>query len=495
MLFNSLAFAAFLPVVFLIYWLVADKNVRSQNILLLAASWFFYGWWDWRFLLLLIGLSITNYFFGIKIGASDKEVTRKTWLIVSVIINLGILFIFKYFNFFTSGFIHLFSRLGYEIPLSSTKIVLPLGISFYIFISLSYLFDINKGTTKAVRNIFDVLLSFNFFAIILAGPIQRPSNMLLQISTTRKFDYGQAIDGLRQILWGLFTKVVIADNLAVYVDDIFLNYRIYTGSTLLIGAIFYAVQIYADFSGYSNIAIGVARLFGINLMKNFNYPYFSRDLTEFWKKWHISLTSWFRDYLFIPLSVTISYRIKSDRVIKIKTDLFIYIIAGTLTWLLTGLWHGANYTFILWGIIHGFFLIIYQWQKSPRKKFLKRRGISNDNRIIVLSESFVTLFIVLLAWIFFRATSIDEGGHFLKIMFSGSLFSIPHFPGRFICLVITLITIIYFIIEWFGKEDLYAISSIGTKFPAITRWSFYYILATTIFFFAGLGHKFIYFQF
>ena len=370
MLFNSIEFAIFLPTLFVFYWFVTHKNLRIQNLLLLTASYFFYGWWDWRFLFLLVFLSITNYFIGIGIQGSETTRRGKIWLIAGLIINLGVLGIFKYYNFFIDTFIRMVSLVGYDLPRTSTKIILPLGISFYVFLSLSYIIDIFKRNLQANRNIVEVLLTLSFFPIILAGPIQRPISLLPQISKNREFDSNLAIDGLRQILWGLFAKVVIADNLATQVDDIFSNYSQYSGSTLALGAIFFTIQIYADFSGYSNMAIGIAKLFGFKLMQNFAYPYFSRDLTEFWKRWHISLTTWFRDYLFLPISFTISWRLKKERVFLIKSDHFIYISASALTWFLTGLWHGANYTFILWGIINGIFLIIYHLLRKPQKKIV-----------------------------------------------------------------------------------------------------------------------------
>jgi alginate O-acetyltransferase complex protein AlgI len=495
MSFNSITFAIFLPIVFSLYWFISDKSLKAQNILLLGASYFFYGWWDWRFLLLLAFLSVLNYYIGIKIDVCDLRKERKIWLIAGLILNLGVLSVFKYFNFFIDSFIDLVSLAGYTLPKTTTKIILPLGISFYVFLSLSYLLDIYKRTLKANRNIIEVLVSLGFFPIILAGPIQRPSSLLPQIAKKREFNYEQLIDGLRQIVWGLFTKVVIADNLSIYADDIFHNYSNYTGSTLLLGAGFYAIQIYADFSGYSNMAIGTAKLFGFNLMKNFGYPYFSRDITEFWKRWHISLTSWFRDYLFFPISFSVSWKIRSDKVLLIKADLFIYIVASLITWFLTGLWHGANYTFIIWGMIHGLFLIIYRWQIKPRKRLFKKIGISNNNKVVVLVESLITLVIVVFAWIFFRADNTRHALDFIKIIFSGSLLSIPSFPNMMICLFIGILVFIFFAVEWAGRKEQYAFARIGVKLPAAVRWAVYYILIFVIFFFAGSGQKFIYFQF
>jgi alginate O-acetyltransferase complex protein AlgI len=451
MSFNSIEFAIFLPLIFIFYWLLKNKNLKYQNILLLIASYIFYGWWDLRLLFLLIILSVSNYLIGIYINKNEIDKKRKNWMVAGLVINIGVLVIFKYFNFFIDSFVDLLSLAGYNLPKSTTKIILPVGISFYVFLSLSYILDIYKRTLNANKNIIEVLISLGFFPIILAGPIQRPSTLIPQISKKREFNYDQTVDGLGQILWGLFVKVVIADNLALYADDFFHNYLNYSGSTLLLGAVFYAIQIYADFSGYSNMAIGIAKLFGFSLMRNFTYPYFARDITEFWKRWHISLTTWFRDYLFLPLSFTISWKIKGNKVLFIKTDLFIYIVASIITWLLTGLWHGANYTYILWGMIHGFLLIVYHIQRNPRKKLLKKIGITNDHLVIRIFETIITLFVVIIAWIFFRADNISIAIKYLSNMFSSSLFTYPTiFPVDLIVIII-----LFIMMEWISREKLH----------------------------------------
>ncbi|OFY49205.1 MAG: hypothetical protein A2Y87_04220, partial [Bacteroidetes bacterium RBG_13_46_8] len=487
--FNSLAFAIFLPVVFILYWYVVNKNLKIQNILLLLASYFFYGWWDWRFLILLIAISVFNYFTGILIDKDETGKTRGKWLALGLLVNLGMLCVFKYYNFFIDSFIDLVSLFGYNLSRSTTRIILPLGISFYTFLSLSYILDIYKRNLKAHRNILEVLLSLSFFPIILAGPIQRPSTLLPQIARKREFNYPGAGDGLKQILWGLFVKTVIADNLAPSVDTIFKNYADHSGSILLIGAILYAIQIYADFSGYSNIAIGTGKLFGFNLMQNFAYPYFGRDISEFWKRWHISLTTWFRDYLFLPLSVTISRGIKKEKVGFVKADLFIYIVASAVTWFLTGLWHGANYTFIVWGLIHGFFLILYQWQKQPRKKLFKKIGIKNSNSFVVFFETILTVFIVLLAWIFFRSDSIAQSFAYLGKMFSTPVFEIP--SGMIIMNLFWVALLL--IAEWIQRDKQHALQF--GKFPVYARWAVYYALVILIIFMGGKQETFIYFQF
>src|ERR1035437_5612927 len=490
MLFNSIKFAVFLPIVFLIYWFVVKRNLKRQNCFLLVASYYFYGCWNWRFLLLLIIISLFNYIIGIKIDRSLISKTRKIWLIIGLIINIGILGVFKYYNFFVESFIDLLSLAGYNLPKSSTQIIVPVGISFYIFLSLSYILDIYKKNLIANRNIIEVLLSLSFFPIILAGPIQRPSLLLPQIVKRREFKYDQSVDGLRQILWGLFVKIVVADELAPYVDNIFLNFSNYSGSTLLTGAIFYSIQIYADFSGYSNIAIGTAKLFGFNIMRNFAYPYFSRDITEFWKRWHISLTTWFRNYIFLPLSFTISWRIKGERVFFIKTEFFIYLVASVITWVLTGLWHGANYTFIIWGMIHGFFLILYQWQRKPRKRLFKKAGINNDHSLVIIIETIITMIIVMFAWIFFRAKSIHDAFAYIAEMVSPSLLKFPPLHPLRIAILISL----FIYTEWIQrkKEHALQIEDIKNRF---LRWGIYYLIVFLILLYGGEKQEFIYSQF
>jgi alginate O-acetyltransferase complex protein AlgI len=490
MLFNSIEFGIFSLIVFLLYWFIINRNLRLQNVLLLIASYFFYGWWNWRFLFLLLSISLFNYFIGIRVDKDIPERRRKTWMIIGLIVNIGTLCVFKYYNFFVDSFIDLISLIGYNLPKSSVRIILPLGISFYLFLSISYIIDIYKKNLSADKNIIEVLLTLGFFPIILAGPIQRPSSLLPQISAKRVFSYDQAVDGLRQILWGLFVKIAIADNLAPEVDKIFLNFSDYYGSTLFFGAVFYTLQIYADFSGYSNIAIGVAKLFGFSLMRNFAYPYFSRDLTEFWKKWHISLTTWFRDYLFLPVSFAVSWRIKNERVLLIKTDHFIFIVAAVMTWFLTGLWHGANYTFIVWGMINGFVLIVYHLQRKPRKALFKKLGFNNDHPAILIPETLITLLIIIMAWIFFRSDSIHNAFLFIDKMLSISLFSVPQvLPKK-----ILILGILFVVAEWYQrkKEHALQIDNIRIRF---VRWTLYLGVVYLILFLGGGDQKFIYFQF
>jgi alginate O-acetyltransferase complex protein AlgI len=300
MLFNSINFAIFLPIVFFFYWFATNKSLKLQNILLLISSYFFYACWDWRFLFLLIFSTLLDYFTGIKMSESKNKTEKKFWFWLSISVNLGFLGVFKYYNFFVQSFADSISNFGLHVNPSTLKVILPVGISFYTFHGLSYIIDIYKGRIKAEKNIVDYSVFVSFFPLLVAGPIERATHLLPQIQKKRTFDYDKAVDGLRQILWGLFKKIVIADQCAQYVTIIFNNSAEYSGSTLLLGAVFFSFQIYGDFSGYSDIAIGVARLFGIDLLKNFAFPYFSRDIAEFWRRWHISLSTWFRDYLYIP---------------------------------------------------------------------------------------------------------------------------------------------------------------------------------------------------
>jgi alginate O-acetyltransferase complex protein AlgI len=495
MLFISIEFAVFLPVVFALYWFVVNKNLKLQNSLLLLASYLFYGWWDWRFLFLLISISLINYFIGIRIDKDDTGKTRVLWLSFGLLANLGTLCLFKYCNFFIDSFIDLFSLFGYHMSRYTTRIVLPLGISFYTFLSLSYILDIFKKNLKADRDIIEVLLTLSFFPIILAGPIQRPSALLPQIMKKREFKYSEASDGLRQILWGLFKKVAIADNCAKYVAPIFDNYTDYSGSTLVIGILLFAIQIYGDFSGYSDIAIGTARLFGFSIMRNFAFPYYARDIAEFWKRWHISLTTWFRDYLFLPLSIAVSRGIKNGKIWFIKADLFIYIIASIVTWFLTGLWHGANFTFIAWGLIHGFFLILYQWQKQPRKKLFAKIGIKNNNPFILFFETVITLCIVFFTWVFFRSPDIKYAFSFLERLFTNSPLSLPQLiePKSEMVSAMVLICILI-IAEWIQRDKQHALQI--EKYPTPIRWGIYFSVFLLIFFFGAFENtQFIYFQF
>jgi alginate O-acetyltransferase complex protein AlgI len=483
MLFNSIEFAVFLPVVFLLYWYITNKNLKAQNGLLVLASYFFYGWWDWRFLSLIIFSSCVDYFIGLRFSKTNDKQKRKLLLLVSILVNLGFLGFFKYFNFFAESFADAYTLLGSHLEPTRLKIILPVGISFYTFQTLSYTIDIYNRKLKPTRDIIAFFAFVSFFPQLVAGPIERATNFLPQFYRKRYFKYGQAVDGLKQVLWGFFKKIVIADNCAFYANDIFANYSDYSGSTLLLGVIFFAFQIYGDFSGYSDIAIGTSRLFGFKLMRNFAFPYFSRDIAEFWRRWHISLSTWFRDYVYIPLGGS-----RGSIWMKIRNIFLIFVLSG--------FWHGANWTFIFWGALNALYflpLMLLNKNRLNTDTVAEGRNFPNVKELFQMGSTF---FFTLIAWVFFRADDIGHAYSYLKGMFSLSFFSIPVFPySRMVCLVIIFLVIVFIVIEWAGRNEQYAISGFGVNLPRIIRWMAYYILVSVIFFFAGSGQTFIYFQF
>jgi alginate O-acetyltransferase complex protein AlgI len=493
MLFNSIAFAIFFPTLLIIYWFFFNKNTNAQNLLLLAGSYFFYGWWDYRFLTLLFLLSSSSYFIAILITNSKKSSLRKIFFISGLVIDLGVLIVFKYANFFIENFVILFESFGLRTSVTSLNIILPLGISFYTFLALSYIIDVYRNQFPAEKNFVNVFLSISFFPILLAGPIERPSSLIPQLKSDRKFDPAIAEKGLAHILWGLFMKIAIADNCAVFADKTFSGFYDMKGIDVLLGVFFFVVQIYSDFAGYSHIAIGIGKLMGIRIMKNFNYPYFSGDIKEFWKKWNISLTNWFRDYVFLPVAYAMSKRIKDDHFFMLKTDTAIYITGSVCTWLLTGLWHGASFSFILWGILQGFFLIVYHLSFKPRKRTLKNIGLSNRSLLIRVPEYLFTLIIIFISFTFFRADHISDVGGIINKIFSRSLMTAPNLKieGLLSLFLITL----FFTVEWYGRKYDNPIQSIIDKIPQKAAWIFYYLLIMMIFLFGGKQQQFIYLQF
>jgi len=500
MFFTSIEFAFFLPVVFIIYWFATGKNYKVQNVVILLASYYFYGSWGWKFLALLVFISLTDYVLGIYMLKPRKKLLRQLLFYLGILVNLGMLIYFKYFNFFISSFVDLFASIGISLHMDSLKIVLPVGISFYTFLSLSYLIDVYKGRMSPSKNIIELLASLSFFPIILAGPIHRPINLIPQFRAKREFTYSKAVDGLRQILWGLFKKLVIADTCAKYSDYIFSQGESMSGFILLLGAVFYTFQIYCDFSGYSDMAIGVGRLFGFNIMKNFAYPYFARDMVEFWRRWHISLTQWFRDYVFLPFAYKISRRFKSDRVVGIKSEVWIYVLGILLTWSLTGLWHGANWTFIFWGMLHAFFLIFYHLNRKARRRNLKRLGIKNSNKVLIVFETAFTFIVVILSWVFFRADSIHSAFDYLAGIFSSGLFDFNLDPIRQIMndspmWILWIFILVMMVSEWLQRDKGHALEFETIRIPRVVRWSMYYILISVIIWFGSEQQEFIYFQF
>ncbi len=481
MLFTSIDFAIFLPIVFLVYWFGTRGNLSHQNILLLVASYFFYACWDWRFLFLLVFSTSLDYFTGIKIFDASSKKSKTFWLWLSICINLGFLGIFKYYNFFADSFADGLSLLGMKANLGSIQVILPVGISFYTFHGLSYVLDLYKNRIKPERNFVNYSVFVSFFPLLVAGPIERATHLLPQIVKKREFVYSKAVDGLRQILWGLFKKIVIADNCAEYANAIFNNSADYYGSTLFLGALFFTFQIYCDFSGYSDIALGTARLFGIELLRNFAFPYFSRDIAEFWRRWHISLSSWFKDYLYIPLGGS-----KGGMWMKVRNTFIIFLVSG--------FWHGANWTFIVWGALNAVYFLPLLLTKNNRNYI----DIVAQGRLLpTVKELFLMLLtfgLTIFAWIFFRAENLGHAIQFITSIFKH--------PGTFLQLsiylkyvTILLLIFLFVIIEWIGREEQYAIAQIGIKWKHPYRYSFYYAIIIAIFWFGGKDQQFIYFQF
>ena len=491
MLFNSLTFAIFLFVVFVLYWFVFQRNLKLQNFFVVVASYVFYGWWDWRFLLLIAFTSFCSWGCGLLMQHVDNQqshaprLSRKFLSISNIVLNLGILGVFKYYNFFIENFVSAFASAGIQLQPHTLKIILPVGISFYTFQALSYSIDVYKRKMEPTKDVVAFCAYIGFFPLLVAGPIERATNLLPQFYVKRTFNYEQAVDGMRQILWGLFKKIVIADNCATYVNYVFENYQAQTGSTLLLGAVLFAFQIYGDFSGYSDIAIGTARLFGIHAMRNFNFPYFARDIAEFWRRWHISLTTWFRDYVYIPLG--------GSRVSKAKIVRNTFII-----FLVSGFWHGADWTFIAWGAFHAFLFL-------PLILLGKNRKNTNTVAEGKLWPSFKELFqmgstfgLVVIAWVLFRADNITQAWIYITRIFSSSIFTIPAYDIVDISLKTLGGFILFFMLmEWFGRRNKYAIEQLWTKRKAYVRYLFYLILTVIILSYNMKegATEFIYFQF
>lgn len=406
MLFNSFEFVLFF-IIFLLIYFVLSKRLTYQNLLLLVASYFFYGWWDWKFLSLILISSLCDYVIGHRIeGQADKS-KRKYLLFLSMSINLGILGFFKYFNFFSESFHDLMTTLGFSVNPVYLNVVLPVGISFYTFQTMSYTIDIYKRKMKATSNLLEFMAFVSFFPQLVAGPIERASNLLPQFGVKRNVSIRDVKEGGKQALWGLFKKIVIADNCAIYVNQIFEQPDAYPGSILLIGILLFTFQIYGDFSGYSDIAIGIARMLGFNLMQNFKSPYLASDIQDFWRRWHISLSTWFRDYLYIPLGGS-----RSKSTSRKYFNIFV-------TFTVSGFWHGANWTFVIWGMLHSLYYIIQVSLGKYTSKVFPKNRISQPFNI------FITFIAVVFAWIFFRVESVSQAFYFINSIFTASITDNP----------------------------------------------------------------------
>ena len=478
MLFNSLHFAFFLPIVFFLYWFITKKNTRIQNVLLLVVSYYFYACWDWRFLFLLLFSTFLDFSTGIKVANSTNKTQRKFWFWLSVTVNLGFLAVFKYYDFFAESFALALAKVNVHVDPWTLGFILPVGISFYTFHGLSYVIDIYKNRIEAERNFVDYGVFVSFFPLLVAGPIERATHLLPQIKRNRVFDYSKAVDGLRQILWGLFKKIVIADSCAEIANQIFNHSTEYNGATIALGAVMFSIQIYGDFSGYSDIALGTARLFGIELLKNFSFPYFSRDIAEFWRRWHISLSSWFRDYLYIPLGGS-----KVGTWKKIRNTFIIFVVSG--------FWHGANWTFIVWGFLNALFILPSIIASTNRSNM---EIVAKDSLMPTAKELFSMLLTFLLAtfaWIFFRSESVSHAFQIISVIFSQSLLNTPQILPK----VTLLLVVFFFLIEWFGRKGNFALEYLFISKPSWWRWSFYTMIIVLVFFSTGKEQAFIYFQF
>ncbi|MFT4805183.1 MAG: alginate O-acetyltransferase complex protein AlgI [Psychroserpens sp.] len=482
MLFNSIEFAVFLPLVFCIYWLVLGKSIKLQNLFLLFASYVFYGWWDPRFLVLIILSTIVDFYIGIGLNKSSSPKTRKSLIITSIVVNIGILFVFKYYGFFVENFIDAFTFFGSQLSLGSLNIILPVGISFYTFQTLSYSIDVYRRKLEPTTNFISFAAFVSFFPQLVAGPIERATNLLPQFYKGRIFNYAQSVDGLRQILWGLLKKVVIADNCAEYVNVVFESYQSYEASSLVIAAFFFSIQIYCDFSGYSDIAIGTAKLFGFNLMRNFAYPYFSRDISEFWRRWHISLSTWFRDYLYIPLGGSRGGLNK-----KIRNTLIIFVVSG--------FWHGANWTFIVWGVLNALYFLPLLLSNRNR---LNLDIVAQNSKLPSFKEVtsiLLTFSLTTFAWIYFRSESVVDANHYIAAIFDTGIFTKPRSLGAERALISFGSIFILILAEWLGRRREYPLQDFELHTKPFLRHLTYYAIVLVIFFFSGEQQGFIYFQF
>ena len=480
MLFNSIDFLFFLPIVFLLYWFIF-RTRKQKNLLIVISSYIFYGWWDWRFLFLIVLTSFCSYLSGLYIEEyAKKRKVRQLISALNILLNLFILGIFKYYNFFVENIIVLFEKFSIELDLITINVVLPVGISFYTFQALSYTIDVYRDKIKATHDIIDFFAYISFFPQLVAGPIERATNLLPQFQNNRSFNYAKAVDGMRQMLWGFFKKLVIADNCAAIVNLYWNDYYNLSSIMLIILGILFTIQIYCDFSGYSDIAIGCAHLFGINLMRNFNYPYFSLNIPEFWRCWHISLTTWFRDYIYFPLGGS---RCSMWKVIR---NVFI-------VWAISGLWHGANWTFVCWGLFHATLLAIYNILGiNTKREHVVAHGRLLPN-IKETAQMLLTFCLAVIGWIIFRAESINQAFYFISTIFTNPFIGIGIIDGK----KWVLASILLLCTEWLQREKQHTLelSTTGIFRYRIVRWGIYYTLVYLIINFAGSSQSFIYFQF
>jgi len=468
MLFNSLDFAIFFPIVFICYWFVFNKSLKLQNRFLLAASYFFYSCWDWRFLLLLLFSTVINYYFGLAISKQDHIKKRKLLLVIAIVINAGILAYFKYFNFFIENLVDAVSVLGTKLNVSTFTILLPIGISFYTFQNIAYVTDVYRRHTTPVRDFLNFSLFIAFFPQVTSGPIERANHLMPQIGHKRIFDYPLAVNGMRLILLGLFEKVVIADNCGAVVTLIYNNFEQQSGSTLFWNAVIYSFQIYGDFSGYTHMALGAAALLGFKLFHNFNYPYLAKNIADFWRRWHISFSGWLRDYIYFPLGGS-----KKGRLIQVRNLVVVFVFSG--------IWHGANWTFVIYGCIHAALYLLYvfykKWDTSPPTII---------GNCIAMAGTFTVL---TLARVFFKAESVDKALDYFRIIFSPSLFTKPDLSRLMLLLLFG-----YLFLEWLQRDKKHLLDISFIK-QAPARYLIYIAIFLSILYFSGQSQSFVYFKF
>lgn len=476
MLFNSIEFLFFMPLVFILFWML-QHQLKWQNLFITVASLVFYGWWDYRFLGLIMITVVSNYVLALAINNQDQTFYRRLLLWIGLLLNFGILTYYKYFNFFIDAFTSLSTALGFQVNVSSLEVILPVGISFYTFQTLSYTIDVYKRKLEPTRNFVDFTGFVSFFPQLVAGPIERATHLLPQFYFPKRFTYAAAVLGGRLILIGLFKKVVIADNCAPYADYAFDHYETLGGSGLFLGAFFFTFQIYGDFSGYSDIAIGCARLFGFTLMDNFRMPYLSRNVSEFWRRWHISLSTWFRDYVYIPLG--------GNQGTALHRNFRVFVV-----FLVSGFWHGANWTFIAWGLVNALFILPANLLESVHARF---KRIQPDMPLTFrhLPAILLTFSITCLIWVFFRADTLHQAFMILKGIFSPSLFTVPDIQNKKIIAIIAL----WMGFEW-GMRNTKSLGQLDALIPfKLLRWAFYMVLVWFVMFYGGSQQAFIYFQF
>ncbi len=485
MLFNSVEYLVFFIICFCVYWFFLKEKTKMQNLFLLTVSYVFYGWWDYRFLSLIIVSSLLDYLIGIRISESQSARNKKIFLAISLAVNLGFLGVFKYYDFFVVSFTDMLASVGINEHIRTINVILPVGISFYTFQTLSYSIDIYRKNIKPCKDIIAFFAFVTFFPQLVAGPIERAANLLPQFLRKRNFDYHQAILGCRQILWGFFKKVVVADNCAILVDCFFENYSEVHGPILFLGAAFFAFQIYCDFSGYSDIAVGTSRLFGFNLMQNFAYPYFSRDIAEFWRRWHISLTTWFRDYIYIPLG--------GSKVGRIKMIRNVFIIFSV-----SGIWHGANWTFVIWGFINALLFVPLMLSQRNRKNLGEIGQGKIFPSVSEISNVILTFILVCFTWVFFRAESLIHASTYLSHLFSFEISSpmmmIKKLKIEFSVLLQTCAAItVLLVVEWTNRAHSFGLEVI--RGGRAIRFIIYILLTLVVLEFFSAEQDFIYFQF